>query len=70
MSGKSIGILSVSVKQEPSIFKEVFRLYGEQGSKWNNAQVPIVGLNMTSYQFQVRCNETFLYVESLLGSFD
>lgn len=56
MYGRGIGILSVNVKQEPTVFKEVFRLYGDQGDRWIRAQVPITGLNETSYQFQVKSN--------------
>ena len=53
MYGSGIGILSVSLKQQAAVFKEVFRLYGDQGDRWIRAQVPITGLNETSFQFQV-----------------
>ncbi|XP_065064502.1 uncharacterized protein LOC135690773 [Rhopilema esculentum] len=53
MYGTGIGILSVSMRQQKSVLKEIFRLYGDQGNVWKNASVPLVGLNETSFQFQV-----------------
>eukprot|EP00795_Rhopilema_esculentum_P001382 gene1382-15786_t len=53
MYGTGIGILSVSMRQQKSVLKEIFRLYGDQGNVWKNASVPLVGLSETSFQFQV-----------------
>lgn len=53
MFGSGIGMLSVSLKQEGKVFKEIFRLHGEQGNKWMYAQVPITGLINNTMYFQV-----------------
>ena len=58
MYGSGIGILSVSIRQGNDVYKEIFRLYGDQGAEWRNASVPLTGLNENAEQFQV--NESIL----------
>ena len=53
MYGSGIGMLSVNIRQGNDVYKEIFRLYGDQGPEWRSASVPLTGLNERAEQFQV-----------------
>ena len=46
-------MLSVSIRQGNDVYKEIFRLCGDQGAEWRSASVPLTGLNEKAEQFQV-----------------
>ncbi len=55
MNGSGVGLLSVTVHQDSSLHKEVFRLHGNQGNAWRVASVPLdTSLNTSAGFFEVK----------------
>ena len=57
MNGEGVGSLAVNLRQGDSLFVEIFKLVGNQGDSWKEANVPLDTLSLNAIiPFRVSSN--------------
>ena len=59
MYGTGVGTLRVNIYQKHGMYKEVFRLFSNQGKKWIKATIPLMDLKEDGTLFKVSENVPF-----------